>query len=141
MDFIVGLPCTQAGYDSIWVIVDRLTNVAHIIPVKTTYSDAIHVKLYKSRIMCLHGVPKKIMSDRGSQFTSIFWEKLQESMDTKLIFSSAYYPQTNGDMLSACAPKYGKSWDKSLPYVEFSYKNSYQASIEMAPFEALYGRQ
>jgi hypothetical protein len=82
---------TQAGYDLIWVIVDRLTNVAHFIPVKTTYSGAKLAELYMSRIMCLHGVPKKIMSDRDSQFTSKFWEKLHESMDTKLNFSSAYH--------------------------------------------------
>jgi hypothetical protein len=103
-----------------------------------------------SRIMCLHGVPKQIMSDIGSQFTSKFWEKLHESMDTKLNFSSAYHLQTDGqtkrtnqvleDMLRACVLKYGKSWDKSLPYIEFSHNNSYQASIKMAPFEALYGR-
>jgi transposase InsO family protein len=125
MDFIVGLPCTQAGYDSIWVIVDRLTKVAQFIPVKTTYLGAKLAELYVSRIMCLHGVPKKIMSDRGSQFTSKFWEKLHESIDTKLNFSSAYHPQTDGqtkrtnqileDMLRACALNYGKSWDKSLP--------------------------
>jgi IS30 family transposase len=151
MNFIVGLPRTQAGYDSIWVIVDRLTKVAHFIPVKTTYSGTKLVELDMSRIVCLHGVPKKIMSDRGSQFTSKFWEKLHESMDTKLNFSSAYHPQTNGqiertnqilkDMLRACALKYGKSWDKSLPYTKFSYNNSYQASIKMTPFDALYGRQ
>jgi hypothetical protein len=113
MDFIVGLPYNQAGYDSIWVIVDRLTKVVHFIPVKTTYSGAKLAKLYMSRIMCLHGVPKKIMSNRGSQFTSKFWEKLHESMDTKLNFSLAYHPQTDGqtertnqileDMLRACA--------------------------------------
>jgi hypothetical protein len=151
MDFILGLPHTKAGFDSIWVIVDRLTKVAHFIPVKTTYSVAKLVELYMSRIMCLHGVPKKIMSDRGSQFTSMFWEKLHESMDTRLNFCSAYHPQTDGqtertnqiieDMLRACGPKYGKSWDKSLPYAEFSYNNSYQASIKMAPFEAMYRRQ
>jgi hypothetical protein len=151
MDFIVGLPHTQAGYDSIRVIVDRLTKVAHFIPVKTTYSGAKLAELYMSRIVCLHGVPKKIVSDRGSQFTSKFWEKLHESMDTKLNFSSVYHLQTDGqtertnqileDMLRACVLKYGKSWDKSLPYVEFSYNNSYQASIEMTPYEALYGRQ
>jgi hypothetical protein len=151
MNFIVGLPHTQAGYDSIWVIVDRLTKVAHFIPVKTTYYGAKLVKLYMSRIMCLHGVPKKILSDRGSQFTSKFWEKPHESMDTKLNFSSAYHPQTDGqtertnqileDMLRACVLKYRKSWDRSLPYAEFSYNNSYQASIEMAPFEAQYERQ
>jgi transposase InsO family protein len=131
--------------------VDRLTKVAHFIPVKTTYSGAKLIELYMSRIVCLHGVPKKIVSDRGSQFTSKFWEKLYESMDTKLNFSLAYHPQTDSqtertnqileDMLRACALKYGKSWDKSLPYAEFSYNNSYQASIEMAPYEALYGRQ
>ena len=106
--------------------------------------------MYMSRIVCLHGVPKKIVSDRGTQFTSKFWAKLHESMDTKLNFSFAYHAQTDGqtertnqileDMLRACALKYGKSWDKSLPYAEFSYNDSYQASIEMAPFEALYGR-
>jgi hypothetical protein len=96
MDFIVGLPRIQAGYDLIWVIVDRLTQVAHFIPVKTTYSTAKLVELYMSKIMCLHGVPKKIMSDRASQFTSKFWEKLHESIDTRLNFSSAYHPQTDG---------------------------------------------
>jgi transposase InsO family protein len=151
MDFKVGLPRTQAGYDSIWVIVDRLTKVAHFIPIKTTYLGAKLAGLYMSRIICLHGVPKKTVSDRGSQFTSKFWEKLHESMDTKLNFSSAYHSQTDGqtektnqileDMLRACALKYGKSWEKGLPYVEFSYNNSYRASIEMAPYEALYGRR
>jgi hypothetical protein len=92
MDFIVGLPSTQARYDSIWVIVDRLTKVAHFIPVKTTYSGATLTKLYMSQTVYLHGVPKKIVTDRGSQFTSKFWEKLHESMNTKLNFSSAYHP-------------------------------------------------
>jgi transposase InsO family protein len=133
-----------------YVIVDRLTKVAHFIPVKTIYSGAKLAELYISRIMCLHGVLNKIVSDRGSQFTSKFWEKLHESMDTKLNFSSAYHPRMDGktertnqileDMLRACVLRYGKSWDKSQPYTEFSYNNSYQASIEMAPFEALYGR-
>jgi hypothetical protein len=150
MNFIVGLPRTQAGYDSIWVIVDRLTKVAHFILVKMTYSGAKLAELYMSRIVCLHGVLKKIMSDRRSQFTSKFWEKLHKSKDTKLNFSSAYHPQTDEqtertnqileDMLRVCALKYGKSWDKSLSYAEFSYNNSYQASIKMAPYEAIYGR-
>jgi hypothetical protein len=71
--------------------VDRLAKVAHFILVKITYSGAKLAQLYMSRIMCLHGVPKKILSDKGSQFTSKFWEKLQESMDTKLNFSLAYH--------------------------------------------------
>ena len=96
MDFIMGLPRTQAGYESIWVIVDHLTKVAHFIPVKTTHSSARLAELYMSRIVCLHGVPKKIVSDRGTQFTSRFWQKLHENLDTQLNFSSAYHPQTDG---------------------------------------------
>jgi transposase InsO family protein len=151
MDFIVGLPRTQSGYDSIWVIVDRLTKVAHFIPVKTTYTGPRFVDLYIARIVCLHGVPKRIVSDRGSQFTSRFWQKLHESLDTRLNFSLAYHPQTDGqtervnqileDMLRACALKNKTSWDKNLPYAEFSYNNSYQTSLKMSPFEALYGRK
>jgi hypothetical protein len=151
MDFIVGLPRTRDGYDSIWVIVDRLTKVAHFIQVKTTYTGVKLVELYMSRIVCLHGIQKKIVSDRGTQFTSRFWENLHESMDTKLNFSSTYHPQTDGqtertnqileDMLRACALKHGGSWDKSFPYAEFAYNNSYQTSLKMAPFEALYGRK
>jgi transposase InsO family protein len=128
---------------------DRLTKVAHFIPVKTTYSGSQLAELYMSRIVCLHGVLKKIMSDRGTQFTSRFWERLHEALDTQLRFSSAFHPQTDGqtkrvnrileDMLRACALQYGRSWDKSLSYAEFSYYNSYQESLKMAPFEMLYG--
>jgi transposase InsO family protein len=102
--------------------VDRLTKVAHFIPVKTTYTGAKLAELYMSRIVCLHGVPKKILSDRGAQFKSRFWEKLHEFVDTKINFSSVYHPQTDGqiertnqileDMLRACALKHGGSWDK-----------------------------
>jgi hypothetical protein len=84
MDFIVGLPRTSTGYDSIWVIVDRLTKVAHFIRVKTTYSGARLAELYMARIVCLHRVPTKIVSDRGPQFTSQFWQKLHKCLDTQL---------------------------------------------------------
>ena len=151
MDFITGLPTTSMGYDSIWVIVDRLTKSAHFIPVKTKYNGAQLADIYMSKIVCLHGVPKKIVSDRGTQFTSKFWHKLHGALGTQLNFSTAYHPQTDGqtervnqileDMLRACALTYKRSWDKSLPYAEFSYNNSYQASLQMAPFEALYGRK
>jgi transposase InsO family protein len=147
----MGLSRTQSGYDSIWVIVDRLTKVAHFIYVKTTYSRPQLVELYMSRIVYLHGVPKKIVSDRGTQFTSKFWERLHETLDTQLCFGSAYHPLTDGqtkrvnqileDMLRACALQYGRSWDKSLPYVEFSYNNSYQKSLKMTPFKMLYGHR
>jgi hypothetical protein len=151
MDFITGLPRTNSGYDSIWVVVDRLTKVAHFIPVKTTYTSAKLADIYMKRIVCLHGVPKSIVSDRGTQFTSHFWKQLHESLGTRLEFSTTFHPQTDGqikrvnqileDMLRACALDYGSSWDDNLLYAEFSYNNSYQASIEMALFEALYGKK
>jgi transposase InsO family protein len=76
--------------------VDRLTKVAHFIPVKTTYSGLQLAELYMSRIACLHRVLKKIVSDRGTQFTLRFWERLHETLETQLRFNSAYHPQTNG---------------------------------------------
>jgi hypothetical protein len=87
MDFIVGLLRTRAGYDSIWVVVDRLTKATYFIPVKTTYNNAVLVELYMSRIVCLHGIPKKIVLDRGTQFTSHFWQQLHEALGTHLKFS------------------------------------------------------
>ncbi|WVZ57597.1 hypothetical protein U9M48_007961, partial [Paspalum notatum var. saurae] len=118
MDFI-------SGFDSIWVIVDLLSKVAHFIPVKERYTGQDLPKLFMSRITCLHGVPKRFLSDRGTQFTSKFWKKLHEAMGTKLDFSSVYHPETDGqtervnqileDMLRACALNNKKSWDKSLP--------------------------
>jgi IS30 family transposase len=92
MDFIVGLPRTRAGYDSIWVVVDRLTKAAHFIPVKTTYNSAVFAELYMSRIVYLYGIPKKIISDRGTQFTSHFLQQLHEALGTHLKFSLAYHP-------------------------------------------------
>ena len=96
MDFIVGLLRTQRGCNTIWVVVDRLTKVAHFILVMTIYHGAQLAEKYMERIVCLHGVPKRIVSDRGAQFTSRFWEKLHESLGTELRFSSAYHPQSNG---------------------------------------------
>jgi hypothetical protein len=104
-----------------------------------------------ARIVSQHGVPKKIILDRGSQFTFRFWKSFHENMDTKLNFSLVYHPQTDGltartnqvleYVMRACTLQHGSSWDKSLPYAEFSYNNSYQASLKMSPFETLYGRK
>ncbi|WVZ90159.1 hypothetical protein U9M48_036486 [Paspalum notatum var. saurae] len=85
MDFIVGLPRTQKGYDSIWVIIDRLTKSAHFIPVKTIYHAKTYAELYIARIVSLHGVPRSITSDRGSLFVSRFWEHLRTALGTTLI--------------------------------------------------------
>jgi transposase InsO family protein len=96
MDFVVGLPKTSKGYDSIWVIVGRLTKTAHFLPVKVKYPVITYAELYIARIMSLHGVPKTIVSDHGPQFVSTFWEELHKSLGTKLLHSSACHPQTNG---------------------------------------------
>jgi hypothetical protein len=150
MDFIVNLACTRVGYDSIWVEVDCLTKVVHFIPMKTTYTRGTLAELYMSRIVCFHGVPKKIVSDQGTQFTSHFWQQLQEALDIHLNFSSSYHPQTGGqiertnqileDMLRDYALQDKSGWDKKLPYVEFSYNNNYQDSLNMSPFQTLYER-
>jgi hypothetical protein len=89
MDFIVGLPKTAKGFDSIWVIIDRLTKIVHFLPVKTKYPVVAYAELYIARILSLHGVPKTIVSDCGPQFVSKFWEELHKSLDTKLLHSSA----------------------------------------------------
>ena len=92
MDFIVGLPKTSKGFDSVWVIVDRLTKSAHFLPVKTIYPMIQYAKMYLARIMSLHGVPKTIVSDRGTQFVSSFWKHLHTSLGTKLLYSIAFHP-------------------------------------------------
>jgi hypothetical protein len=96
MDFIVGLPNTFQKHDSIWVIIDRLTKTAHFLPVHTTYSAKKYAEVYLDQIVRLHGVPNTIISDRGPKFIARFWEQLQSALGTKLIRSSAYHPQTDG---------------------------------------------
>jgi transposase InsO family protein len=96
MDFIVGPPLTSRKLNSIWVIVERLTKSAHSILVHTFYRAKKYAELYVSRILCLHGVPKTIISDQGSQFIAHFWEQLHASLGTRLIHNSAYHPHTDG---------------------------------------------
>ena len=96
MDFVSGLPRTTSGYDALWVIVDRLTKSAHFLPIKKTYSTDILARLYINRIICLYGVPESIVLDRGATFTSILWQELHKAMGTRLDFSTAFHPQTDG---------------------------------------------
>ncbi|KAI9112320.1 hypothetical protein K1719_016843 [Acacia pycnantha] len=150
MDFVVGLPKIR-NHDTIWVVVDRLTKSAHFIPISIHYSPERLAEIYIKEIVRLHGVPKSIISDRDTRFQSRFWQSLHEGMGTKLRFSSACHPQTDGqsertiqtleDMLRACDLDFKGSWDRHLSLAEFAYNNSYHASIQMAPFEALYGRK
>lgn len=134
----------------IWVIVDRLTKSAHFVPGKSTYTASKWAELYLTEIVRLHGVPVSIVSDRDARFTSKFWKGLQTAMGTRLDFSTAFHPQTDGqterlnqvleDMLRACVIEFPGSWDSHLHLMEFAYNNSFQATIGMAPFEALYGK-
>ncbi|KAL0549934.1 hypothetical protein IC582_014429 [Cucumis melo] len=150
MDFITGLPKTLKGYTVIWVVVDRLTKSAHFVPGKSTYTASKWGQLYMTEIVRLHGVPVSIISDRDARFTSKFWKGLQLALGTRLDFSTAFHPQTDGqterlnqileDMLRACVLEFSGSWDSHLHLMEFAYNNSYQATIGMAPFEALYGK-
>jgi len=94
MDFIIGLPKTSKGFDSIWVIVDRLTKLAHFLPVKTDHSVLTYAKLYIDRMLGLHAVPKTIISDSDTQFVSKFGKQPQASLGTELLYSTAYHPQT-----------------------------------------------
>ena len=151
MDFVTGLPRTQRQHDVIWVIIDRLTKSAHFLPINVEDSLEKLAQLYVDEIVRLHGVPVSIVSDRDPRFTSRFWPGLQAALGTRLHFSTAFNPQTDGqlertiqtleDMLRACVMELKGSWDTHLALMEFAYNNSYQASIEIAPFEALYGRK
>ncbi|GKF17221.1 putative reverse transcriptase domain-containing protein, partial [Tanacetum coccineum] len=151
MDFVIKLPKTPTSQDTIWVIIDRLTKSAHFLPMKETDSMEKLTRQYLKDVVSRHGVPVSIISDRDNRFTSHFWQSLQEALGTQLDMSTAYHPQTDGqsertiqtleDMLRACVIDFGRSWDKHLPLVEFSYNNNYHASIKAAPFEALYGQK
>ena len=145
MDFIVGLPLTAMRHDSIFVVVDTLTKSAHFIPVRTTYQAPDIARVFISEIVRLHGVPKKIISDRGSVFTGRFWTIFQEALGTQLNFSTAYHlendrqtertNQTLEDMLRMYMMDQQKHLEEFLPLVEFAYNNTYQSTIKMAPFE------
>ncbi|GJX71347.1 putative reverse transcriptase domain-containing protein [Tanacetum coccineum] len=151
MDFITKLPKSSQGYDTIWVIVDRLTKSAIFTPMRETDSMEKLARMYLKEVVTRHGIPVLIICDRDPRFASNFWRSLQKALGTNLDMSTAYHPQTDGqsertiqtlkDMLRACMIDFGNGWVRHLPLVEFSYNNSYHASIKAAPFEALYGRK
>ncbi|GKD12659.1 putative reverse transcriptase domain-containing protein [Tanacetum coccineum] len=125
MDFITKLPKSSQGYDSIWVIVDRLTKSAIFVPLRETDPMEKLARMYLKEVVTRHGIPVSVICDRDPRFASNFWRSLQKALD----------------MLRACVIKFGNGWVKHLPLVEFSYNNSYHASIKATPFEALYGRK
>ncbi|GKD72711.1 putative reverse transcriptase domain-containing protein [Tanacetum coccineum] len=151
MDFITKLPKSSQGFDTIWVIVDRLTKSAHILPIRENDPLDKLARLYLNRIVARHWIPASIICNRDGRFTSNFWRSFQKALGTDISMSTAYHPETDGqsertiqtleDRLRACVIDFGKDWVKHLPLAEFSYNNSYHASIKAAPYEALYGQK
>ncbi|GJT00717.1 putative reverse transcriptase domain-containing protein [Tanacetum coccineum] len=151
MDFVTKLPKSSQGYDTIWVIVDRLTKSAIFVPMRKTDPLEKLANMYLKEVVTRHGILILIICNHDPRFASHFWRSLQKALGTNLDMSTAYHPQTDGqsertiqtleDMLRACAIDFGKGWVNHLPLVEFSYNNSYHASIKAAPFEALDGQK
>ncbi len=150
MDFITGLPKTQNGNDAIWTIIDRFSKQAHFIPVRKTIKPEHMAKVFLAQIFKHHGMPKTIVSDRDPRMTSLFWRALFENLGTKLDFSSAYHPETDGqsevtnstvlDLLKCYVSDRQTDWEKFLPLVEFAYNNTIHSSTGKAPFEVIYGK-
>ena len=150
MDFIVGLPMSSRRHDAIMVTVDTLTKVAHFSPVRTSFTAPAVAQVFLRDIVRLHGIPRKIISDRDSLFTSSFWRELQTALGTRLNFSTAYHPQTDGqtervnqileDMLRMYVMDNQVKWEEYLHLAEFAYNNGHHSSIGMPPYQALYGR-
>ncbi|GJW92807.1 reverse transcriptase domain-containing protein [Tanacetum coccineum] len=147
MDFITKLPKSSQGFDTIWVIVDRLIKFAHFLPIRENDPLDKLARLYLNKIVARHEIPASIICDHDGRFTSNFWRSFQKALGTDISMSTAYHPETDGhsertiqtleDMLRACVIDFGKGWVKHLPLAEFSYNNSHHASIKAAPYEAL----
>nr|GFB51183.1 putative reverse transcriptase domain-containing protein [Tanacetum cinerariifolium] len=122
MDFVTKLPKSSQGYDTIWVIVDRLTKSAIFTAIRETDPMDKLARIYLKEVVTRHGIPVSIISNHDPRFSSNFWRSLQNALGTRLDMSTAYHPETDGQS-------------------ERTYNNSYHATIKAAPFEALYGRK
>jgi hypothetical protein len=149
MDFVLGLPQTVRHHDSIFVVVDRFSKMAHFLPCAKTYDAFKVASLFFFEVVRLHGLPKTIVFNRDVKFVSYFWKTLWAKMGTKLQFSSAFHPQTDGqteavnhnlgNLLRCLVTDHPPSWDLLLPHTEFAYNNSANRSTGLCPFEIVTG--
>ncbi|CAI7829215.1 unnamed protein product [Closterium sp. NIES-54] len=150
LDFITGLPPTNAGHDTILVVIDKFSKMGHFIPTHTTARTEETAQLFLKHIISQHGIPTTLISDRDPKFTSKFWKELMPLMGTRLAMSSAYHPQTDGQterlnqivkqlLRAACKDDINR-WDLHLPVLEFAYNNAKHAATGETPFFLCYGR-
>ncbi|GLI69352.1 hypothetical protein VaNZ11_013935 [Volvox africanus] len=149
MDFVVVLPKTDGGYDSVFVMVDRLTKMVHLAPCTSSCTAEQTAPLFFDNVVLLHGIPKNVISDRGGQFTSKFWEALCELVGMRVHLSTAYHPQSDGqtkrtirtlgDMLRTFAGRTPSVWDTFLTSAEFTLNNAVNRSTGQSPFFLNYG--
>jgi transposase InsO family protein len=144
MDFITGLPIMNKKHDSIMMVIEKLTKVAHCVPVKTTHTTNNIAEIFMKEISRLHGIPRTIVLDIDTNFTSNFWRGLFKGFGTNLNFSTTYHSQTDGKiervnqiieyMLRMYVMDKPSKWEDYIDLVLFAYSNGYQDSLRMRPF-------